>query len=76
MINGTYVTNLPEGWHRMPKPNFDDMIKVMDILSLDRPEDLLELENISGNWTDDFISYYDNVSSTTSHDFSDGRHIA
>ena len=68
MINGTYVTNLPEGWHRMPKPNFDDMIKVMDILSLDRPEDLLELENISGNWTDDFISYYDNVSKQ-SHDF-------
>ena len=68
------MTNLPEGWHRMPKPNFGDMIKVMDILSLDRPEDLLELENISGKWTDDFLSYYDNVSEQ-SHDFF-LRHIA
>ncbi len=62
MINGTHITNLPDGWNRIQKPDFDTMIQIMDDLSMNTPEELLEFGNISGNWTDDFISYYYNIS--------------
>ena len=62
IVNGKYIKNLPDGWLRMEKPNFNTMISAMNIRSIDTPEEFIKIYSISGNWTDDFISYYYNIS--------------